>query len=246
MSPALFSYKKGNTPLHRLSALAKLVFQFAICMAIFASPTFPPMQAAIPIFCGGVVAIAFVVARISLLELRRLRLILVLGAVYALFRVFAIAPDFTADAGFKLFVSSESCIILFSFIELRTDRVLGVLFYIYRFFIAALSALVFFKTTSPLQVKEAFETLQEALAKIFPPLRRLNPALTLALAINFIPEIFSAWGKISRAAKARKPKGTAFFMGSFYAELFALFSCLVCYAETTRRALANRLEEKEG
>ena len=128
---------------------------------------------------------------------------------------------------------------------LRADRVLDALLYIYRFFMSALSALIFFETTSPLQIKAAFEQIQNVLAKIFPPLKRINPAMTLALAINFIPEIFSAWMRISRAAKARRPegKGAAFFIGGLYAQLAALLSCLISYAETTRRAIVNRSEQ---
>ena len=246
MNAALFSYRKANTPLHRLPPLVKLILQIALCTGLFASPNSQAASTAILIASSAVLAIAFVAAKISLNELKRLRPILALGAVYALFRVFAISRQaMPPDEGFKLFAHTEESLIFFCVIMLRLNRVLDSLLYIYRFFMASLSALIFFQTTSPLEVRKAFEQLQEAIAKIFPPLKRINPALTIALAINFIPEIFSAWGKISRAAKARRPqgKGGAFIVGGIYAQLAALLSCLIRYAETTRRALANRLEE---
>ena len=246
MTSSLFSCHKANSPLHRSPALAKLIGQIALCIAIFASPKSTAAAAAIPIACGCVIIAAFAAARISLSELKRLRPVLLLGGLYALFRVFAIAPRALAsDAGFRLFACDESRLVFFSFIVLRADRVLDALLYIYRFFMSALSALIFFETTSPLQIKAAFEQIQNVLAKIFPPLKRINPAMTLALAINFIPEIFSAWMRISRAAKARRPegKGAAFFIGGLYAQLAALLSCLISYAETTRRAIVNRSEQ---
>ena len=243
MTGALFSYHKAKTPLHRLPALPKLIFQVALCIALFASPQSSLLAAAISVAFGAIIVAAFVAARISLSELSRLRPILVLGAIYALFRVFAIDPHVLPDGeGFRLFAKGEERLIFFSVIVLRTSHVLGAILYIYRFYMSALSALIFFETTSPLQIREAFEQIQCALAKIFPPLKMTNLALTIALAINFIPEIFSAWTRISRAAKARKPegKGAAFFIGGLYAQLAALLSCLIDYAETTRRAIANR------
>ena len=248
MRPALFSYRKGSTSLHRLPAVFKLIFQIALCASLFASPQSKAATAAILVACGGATIAAFAAARISLRELKRLRPILALGAVYALFRVFAISPRaLPADAGFRLFAHAGDSLVFFSVIVLRASRVLDSLLYICRFFIAALSALIFFETTSPLQIKAAFEQIQGALAKVFPPLKRINPALTIALAINFIPEIFSAWGRISRAARARRPqgKGAAFLVGGLYAQLAALLSCLVRYAETTRRAIVNRSAEEE-
>ena len=242
MRQALFSYKKADTPVHRMPATAKLAAQLALCIALFAKPHSMAAIAAIQAACGGIIAIAFAAARISLLELRRLKPILAIGLLYALFNVFSIAPGLQGDEGFRVFAKGEGGLILFSFIAVRADRVIDSMLYIYRFFMGALSALVFFETTSSLQIKAAFERIQEALARIFPPLRKANPALTIALAINFIPQVFSTWMRISRAAKAREPEGKrgSFFLGSLYARLLALFSCLISCAETTRRAIANR------
>lgn len=248
MTPALFSYRKACTPVHRLPALPKIIIQIALCAALFASPRSRAAAAAILIACGATVVAAFADARISPSELKRLRPILALGAVYALFRVLAVEPDaLPAGDGFRLFARDEGRLIFFSAIVLRTGRVLGALLYVYRFFMGALSALIFFETTSPIQIRAAFEQIQGALAKIFPPLKRINPALTIALAINFIPEIFGAWQRISRAAKARSPEGSraAFLVGGLYARLAALLSCLMRYAETTRRAIVNRSAEDE-
>ena len=246
MRNALFSYRKANTPLHRLPATFKLFLQIALCTAVFAAPKSEAAAAAILIASSAAIIAAAIAARISLDELKRLRPILALGALYALFMVFAIEPRaLPPDAGFRLIARTEESLVFFCVIVLRLSRVLGALLYVYRFFMAALSSLIFFETTSPLEVRAAFEQLQGALSRIFPPLKRINPALTIALAINFIPEIFSAWEKVSRAAKARRPqyRGGAFLVGGLYAQLAALLSCLIRYAETTRRAIANRCEE---
>lgn len=243
MRSSLFSYRKAKTPLHRLPALPKLAFQVALCVALFASPQPSLPAAAVLVACGAIIAAASVAARIGLDELRRLRPILLLGCLYALFRVFAVDTRALPEGeGFRLFAKGEECLVFFSAIVLRTSRALGAVLYICRFYMSSLSALVFFETTSPLEIREAFEQIQGALAKIFPPLKRINPALAIALAINFIPEIFSAWERVSRAAKARRPegKGAAFLAGGLYAQLAALLSCLIGYAETTRRAVANR------
>ena len=230
MTSPLFSYRKADTPLHKIPAIVKLAAQFVICIALFAKPHSRAAEVIIQLFCGVIIAASFVAAKIKIRDLKKLSFVLVLGAFYAVFRVFSVAsPALQENEGYKLFY-------------IHTDRIADALLYIYRFFMGTLSAMIFFETTSSLQIKAAFEQLQEAIAKIFPPLRKLNPALTISLAINFIPQIFSTWNRIDRAAKARMPKGkkAAFFVKSLYAELTALLSCLISHAETTRRAIVNR------
>ena len=108
----------------------------------------------------------------------------------------------------------------------------------------AFSAQTVFETTSSLEIKNALENAQEKIAKILPPVKKLNPSLSLTLAINFIPEIFETWNKVHTAALARsntgKRKNLKNSIEMLFRELQSLLSCLLFYAETKRKALLNR------
>lgn len=97
-------------------------------------------------------------------------------------------------------------------------------------------------TTSSLQMKSALEDAQNFIAKIFPPIKKINPALIIFLAISFIPQIFQTWEKIKLAARARSCGKNKYrnFLRNTFLQFEALFSCLLFYAETKRKVLLNR------
>ncbi|MBO4546577.1 MAG: hypothetical protein J5700_03270 [Treponema sp.] len=113
------------------------------------------------------------------------------------------------------------------------------LLYTVRFFVSALAAQCVFETTSMVQIQES-----------------LRLPTIAALAINFIPQIFSEWQKIKLAARARtnakygagkqggpcgKRRANLFAAAAlFLFELEALFLCMLQKAETTRKAVENR------
>ena len=108
------------------------------------------------------------------------------------------------------------------------DALAAGILYTIRFFITAVAAQIVFETTSPLEIKES--------------LGKSSPALALALAINFIPQVFATWNQVHTAAMARTPnkKGLLRTIPIVYCEIQAFFSCLLYQAEIKRKALLNR------
>ena len=103
------------------------------------------------------------------------------------------------------------------------------LLYTIRFLITAIAAQIVFETTSPLEIKES--------------LGKSTPAVAIALAINFIPQVFATWNQVHTAAQARTPKhkkGLSRTIHIVYCEIQAFFSCLLYQAEIKRKALLNR------
>ena len=118
--------------------------------------------------------------------------------------------------------------------------------YIAHFFTTALFTLIVFETTSKIQILSTLSCIEDFLCKIFPPFRKLHFALILSITITFIPEIFSAWNKISLAAASRTPltkKGKRrISIRQLNAQFSALFMNMIKYAEQVRRAVENRLQ----
>lgn len=114
--------------------------------------------------------------------------------------------------------------------------------YTLKFLFTAFLSQVVFMTTSSLQMKSALEDAQDFIARIFPPIKKANPALIIFLAISFIPQIFQTWNKIKLAARARScdKKRYRNFLRNILSQFEALFSCLLFYAETKRKVLLNR------
>jgi biotin transport system permease protein len=108
------------------------------------------------------------------------------------------------------------------------DALAAGLLYTVRFLITAVAAQIVFETTSPLEIKEAMGSS--------------TPALAIALAINFIPQVFATWERVHTAARARttNKKGLLRSIHNVYCEIQAFFSCLIYQAETKRKALLNR------
>ncbi len=108
------------------------------------------------------------------------------------------------------------------------DALAAGLLYTVRFLITAVAAQIVFETTSPLEIKEAMGSS--------------TPALAIALAINFIPQVFATWERVHTAARARttNKKGLLRSIHNVYCEIQAFFSCLLYQAETKRKALLNR------
>lgn len=249
MAVNLFAYKKGDSALHKIPALAKIIFLIAFNIFIFwggnsfflqgveinaeisAKEIFSPLLVAQ--FAGGglVCVVFFVLGKCGVRTLLSLRYVLFLGILVTIF-------------------------------NLSKDGLIYGALYTARFLLATLLAQIIFETTSPLQIKEAV------------------PIPAVALALNFIPEIFSEWNKIHLAARARSPQrldkrqnnsrgvaqneernlerdahknpqrgvcqggalwnvGRAFIQTPLM-EFEALFSNMLYKAETKRKALLNR------
>lgn len=225
MAIKLFAYRKTDTILHRMPALIKLVLLFAICIYTFSSgmlSTKAQVFAKTEIIKLSVgffaVVFLFILARAPWNSLKNLKFVFVLGFFLTAFKMLHFPFYFD------------------------TDALISGLHYTFCFFITALCAQLIFESTSSLEIKDALESIQNIIAIILPPVKKLNPALVISLAINFIPMVFATWNRVHLASRARSKakRGLLGATDNAFTQLSAFFSCLLHQAETTRMALLNR------
>lgn len=231
MVASLFSYRKGDSFLHRMNPLVKFILFIFLSISVFSfyfsSPVCVIIQTSL-FFAAAV--IAFVSSQTPFSRLMGLRFVLLLGFFVIVFKVL----QFEIIEGSFIF-------------GLDFSQIYDGLLYTARFFTASLFALVFFETTSPLQLQDSLEVIQNAIAKVIPPVKKISFALYLALAISFIPEVFSSWQKVKLASRARNPqwkqnKKLIKSINVFFLEFSALLSIMIERAVHKRRALINRMQ----
>ncbi len=225
MAIKLFAYRKADTILHKMPALFKLVLLFAICIYTFSSgmlstkaQVFAKAELVKLSICFAAVTVLFILARAPWKSLKNLKFVFVLGFFLTAFKMLHFPFYFDLDA------------------------LISGLHYTFCFFVTALCAQLIFESTSSLQIKDALESIQNIIAAVLPPVKKLNPALVISLAINFIPMVFATWNRVNLACRARTSTrhGLAGTVKNAFTQLSALFSCLLHQAETTRMALLNR------
>ncbi|MGP1459789.1 MAG: hypothetical protein ACTTKL_10870 [Treponema sp.] len=239
--PALFSYRKGDSAVHRLPPLLKLTILCVICVRTFSNSVYGGVLSRLcsdgtvlwlrAAFYFCVQASLFFAARTPFSSLKKLKFVFVLGGMLTALRLIPSRiepPNYIALDAAELFAS---------------------LLYVFRFFVTSAAALIIFETTSRIEIFDAFSSVEKRLAALIPAVKKLNIALTLSITVSFIPEIFSAWNAISLAAAARSGsarRSPQAFFRSVTAQFFALFYNMFDYAEQLRKASANRLRPAEN
>ena len=223
MALSLFAYRRGTSVLHRTPALAKLAALFALCLFVFAgSPvtSFDELlsrQSLTRLVAGlATSCVLFALSGAHLCSIVRVRFVFAFGLFVTAVRMIHVPLFF--DTGALAYGIS----------------------YTARFFAASLASEVVFETTSSTEISEALEQLQDALARVFPPIKKTQVALVLSLAINFVPQVFATWNKVSLASRARGGDRAKDKVRVVSQEFTSLFSCLLRYAEVKRMAILNR------
>lgn len=261
MAVALFAYRKGNTPLHRMSAFVKLALLVALCLTTFAGSANVSfafflsdlLGIARLTFCFLVSVCLFILSEHKLSSIKAIKFVAILGVLVTAFSAICFGKSSANDAVLCHYKN---------IIYIEENGLFYGLLYTVRLFITSLSAQVIFETTSSLAIKDALCTLEDFVAKILPAIKKLHFALILTLAISFIPTVFAVWAQVQKACKARSctvTEAKAFcarhgldangfatkmrlFVTSLVASFSALFSCLLYGAETKRKALLNRAQ----
>lgn len=232
---ALFSYRQGDSFMHRVPPLIKFLLLSFICFRTFSNSAYfgladsvasPQTIAWLRTACYFVVqAVIFIAAKTPVANIKKMKFILVIGIPLILLR--SLRTENIETPG-DLFNAA-------GFFD-------GAL-YVVRFYITSASAMVIFETTSRLELFNAFYNLEDGIARFIPGVKKLNAAAALSITIAFIPEIFSAWNAITFAAAARTPRRNTnilLLIRNITAEFTGLFSAMIDYAEQLRRAAANR------
>ncbi len=233
MVESLFSYRKAQSCIHTLHPICKfsiyIIFSIGVFSQSFSQDNYFLWIKTALIF---LLAICFVLlAKTPFSHIKSLRFVLFLGFFVTVFRIIR-------------FEIVEGVLGLgFDFLQINEG-----LLYTARFFTASLLALVFFETTSPLELQESLEHVQSIVAKLIPPLKKVPLALYVSLSISFIPEIFSAWHIIKRSSRARNPlwrkkKNIIKNVSIFFTEFSALLLIMIERAVQKRKALLNRMQQ---
>lgn len=190
---------------------------FSFCILCFMETAFEQIK--LP-GCFGFSLLLFFLARGNWTTIKSLPYVFVLGAFVTVLRMFNFFPEFSFN---------------------KNGFVWGIL-YTARLFITAFTCQVIFETTSSAQISDSLEQIENVIAKILPPAKKLHAALLISLAINFIPLVFETWDKVHLASMARGPKKKNLVSATniLLSELEALLSCLIFKAETKRKAILNR------
>ena len=181
----LFGYRSGSSFLHKCDARIKLISLFVLGTFVFLLPRNAAL-ACIVLFFMLSPAIRFPMKEIlsSLKPLVYYALILYSSSIVS--ALFAHAP--------------------FPIMLIPSERDIVILC---RLALAFLIANAVYRTTSPLELREAVESIERGVVRIFrkkTEYRRLLFSESLSLLIVLIPEVFAVWQAVFRAWKARRGK----------------------------------------
>ena len=181
----LFGYRSGSSFLHKCDARIKLISLFVLGTFVFILPR----NAAI-----ACIAIFFALSPVIRFPLKEIFLSLKPVMYYALILYSSsIVSALFAHAPFPIMlIPSERDIVILC-----------------RLALAFLIANSIYRTTSPLELREAVESIEKGVVRIFrkkTEYRRLLFSESFSLLIVLIPEVFAVWQAVFRAWKARRGK----------------------------------------
>nr|MCR4954037.1 hypothetical protein [Treponema sp.] len=171
--------------------------------------------------------------------------------------VFSKNVQFTNDSRLQDFFSNAKAFCSWFISHFTWKREKETLVMLLKIFCLMQTASLMFKTSTSLQIREGFETMEHFVRKIFTPKKRtLHPqvqaqnqaqilvqtpiATALSMFVNFIPMVAQIWAQSKRAWKARGGKNGI----KMYAALFhVLFSVGMKKAWNTARAVQVRMEK---
>jgi len=235
MAVKLFCYRKGNSPLHRMPALVKILFMIVFCVTAFIGGQEETSEEILQksvffnlLYCICTDILLFLLAKASFKSVLQMKWVLWFGLMVTTFRL---VPENTSFLGsWELYKP-----------VLENGLLSGGL-YTLRFFFASFACQMIFETTSSLEIRESFENVHIVLCRAFPFFKSFNFAFILSLSITFIPEVFETWDKVRTAVRARKGKSRKFsvFFRILLTELTAIISILITKSENRRKAILNR------
>ena len=187
---AAFSYKAGNSIIHRCPAWIKILLIPALSIAIF---KLPPLFSAILVIFQLILALFL---HFSIGEqLKDFRAVL----YYAFFLIFARLISVVAG-----YVQAGGTVRLSDFLLDKESLIM-----LLKLFCLMQTASILFRTSTTLQLREGLEKMELTLRRPFtskanPQTRPSAPvAQTLALFLCFIPQVSKIWQQTVRAWKAR-------------------------------------------
>ena len=229
-----FSYKHGNSFLHKCPAWVKILFVPAVSVAIFVLPPAVPL-----VFCFFQVILASALHFSAREQLADLKPVLYYAALLVLTKILAYT--------FSLFFDSEirnTFFMIFSDEESLKSAVIAVAleeketaFLLVKLLCVMQTASLVFKTTTSLQLREGLETMELFVRRIFHLKKKAPVADTLSLFVNFIPQVSKNW---HQSQKAWRVRGGRSGLKEIIALLPVLFSVSMRQAYNAAKAISIR------
>ena len=225
----LFSYKQGNSLLHKMPPLPKLLLLFAGPALLFSMPETAALPAAVTLCI-----ISFLCGFGPAEKLGNLKPVLAYALLLytsdilaAAFSLMAVEPTAAAGPAATAIQTATANSPLRVFIPSANTRSLLV-----RLLPALQLTALFFRTTSPLQLRSGLESAE------FLVTRKIRLAPVFSLFLGFIPLVSRTWLRLDRAWRARGGKNSP---GRILTLIPVLISVCMHRAAQTSLAMANRM-----
>ncbi len=221
---AFGQYYPTNSPIHKLDPRAKLIFSLLFMIFIFFAKSYTAFFYVI-IFLSAVTIIAKIPLKIVLKSLKLVLFLLIFTGLI------------------NLFLYNEGRVLAHWWVCTITDR--GIDFRIklaLRLSLLIIGTSMLALTTTPMELTDAIESLLKPLKYIKVPVHDI--AITMSIALRFIPTLMEETDKIIAAQKAR---GAAFDTGKVHERVKSMIPILIpLFVSSFRRAdeLADALDAR--
>lgn len=221
---AFGQYYPTNSPIHKLDPRAKLIFSLLFMILIFFAKSYTAFFYVI-IFLSAVTIIAKIPLKIVLKSLKLVLFLLIFTGLI------------------NLFLYNEGRVLAHWWVFTITDR--GIDFTIklaLRLSLLIIGTSMLALTTTPMELTDAIESLLKPLKYIKVPVHDI--AITMSIALRFIPTLMEETDKIIAAQKAR---GAAFDTGKVHERVKSMIPILIpLFVSSFRRAdeLADALDAR--
>lgn len=191
-----FSYKYGNSFLHKMPAWIKLLLIPAINIAVFCLPYYVSI---------GFLILQFILCCILHFTIREqfedLKPVIYYAILLYFFNLISSSISTFIAKNELSFYENIKAIGKASLFNKETFLMLVKLFCIMQ------SASIVYKTSTSLEIREGIGIMEAAVRKFLHLKQKLTLTNTISLFVTFIPMVFSVWTKTKKAWYARQGKG---------------------------------------
>ena len=213
MTMTLGKFNNYNTVIHRLDSRVKLISLIVLMVSVFLSYGSPYMNLVV---YGGIFILLLVltiVGKTSFFMLFRS-----LKALWIMILFLLVLNIFLPSA------STQESMILFTVgsVEVHLSTVINVAYILLRLILVLMMTNIFTTTTKPMEMTFALEWLFYPLSLVRFPVHKL--AMTISLALRFIPYLFD---KTNQIMKAQASRGVDYRQGKFKDKIKAIVSTII-------------------
>lgn len=213
MTMTLGKFNNYDTPIHRIDPRIKLISLIVLLVSVFLSYGTPYMNLVV---YGGIFVLLFfltIVAHTSFLLLfRSLKALWIMILFLLVLNIFL--PSTVTQESMVLFTVGS--------VSVHLSTVINVCYILLRLILVLMMTNIFTSTTKPMDMTYALEWLFYPLSLIHFPVHKL--AMTISLALRFIPYLFD---KTNQIMKAQASRGVDYHQGKFKDKVKAIVSTII-------------------